>query len=187
MKKIFGSRLICFMAGGLVLSGCEFKTKTDNPQTDSSADAAYFNDAMDAVGDDEVPDSVTDDSVKSHIAGPKLDAMADRKMAELDADKSGSISEQEFLDHDGKRKAAEGTLTDDHKAKRQDRLKAEFAKFAGDDSVMTRDELKTFLERQGPRVSGHRRKSHNAEAHRGPHPQGRPEGRPEAERGAGHD
>ena len=174
MKIIYDSKLVLILAGAFAFAACDPIPKVksaDAPQYDSKAEAAYFNDAMDSVGDDEAADSTVDDSTREPISGPKLDGMADHKIAELDDDKSGTITEREFLDHDAKRKATEGTMTDDQKAKRQLHLKAEFEKFAGDDKVMSRDELKTFLDRQGPRVSGHRRRGREAEANRKAHPE----------------
>ena len=166
MKFINRANLSLFIVSAFALTACDLKKKITVPEYDTNAEDAYFNDLMDSIGDDSAQDGSLDDSVRPHMAPEHLETMTANKFAHLDADKSGSISEEEFLTHDRRRKADDKTLTPEQKSLREARLKAEFAKFAGEDKSMSRDELKALLEKEGLRVSGHRRRHREAEAHR---------------------
>ena len=150
----------------IVLAGCSLKKAPQLPEYDIDAEAAYYNDMLDAMGDDSVADESLDDSVRPHVTGPALENMTQRKFVELDTDKSGAVSEQEFVAYYERRKSEDKSITPDVLAAKIARLKAEFAKYAGEDKALSKDELKALLEKEGHRVSGHRRKHREAEAQR---------------------
>ena len=127
---------------------------------DDLAVASASTDA-DVAGAD-VDDSAVDDSVKKDIEPSRLQKMAENLFKELDDDSSGSLSLEEFLVGPEKR-AVDKNLPEEAKAKLTEKVTADFTKYAGADSALSLDELKTLLSEVAPRVGHHRAKKHKGE------------------------
>ena len=145
--------------GMALVVSCVGKPQTTVKKIDLSAlEGAYFSDSLDAIADDTPSDdSVSDDDVRTVLEPEHLNEMAGHHFADIDTDKSGSLSEAEFVARDG-RHISGRQLTEQQKQQRADRMKTEFAKFSGADKTMTKEEFKHMLLSHGKKVSAHRRK-----------------------------
>ena len=157
MKFSGKSSAIFYLFTVVLATGCSTNTQGNNtPKSPQKVDDAYLDDAVTAVADDSQSDTKADDSLHQSVSGTALDAMVDKRFAELDTDKSGTISEQEFLSRAKSNGAIQGTQSAQEQQRRESRLVALMEKFAGSDKELSRDELKAMLTSQESRVSGHR-------------------------------
>jgi hypothetical protein len=128
---------------------------------DQASNQLYLDDMVDSAAEETTTASPApaspevDDSVKDDIKTERLAQMVAKLMTELDADKSGNLSLEEFLV--GPAKRAEDKQIDEEKlAKITGRLTEDFKKYAGADVLLTADELKTLLSESAPRIGRHR-------------------------------
>lgn len=123
---------------------------------DQAANQLYLDDVTDSAAESETSSSTeVDSSVETDVKSDRLDQMASMLMSELDADASGSLSLEEFLVGPGKR-ADDTDLDDETKAKIEAKMTEDFNAHAGDDALLSSDELKTLLKDAAPRVGRHR-------------------------------
>lgn len=165
MKK---SMFLAFVPS-LLMMACMDTTQLDQSKSAASetitaegeaSASLYFGDISESAKEKPKKEEL-DDSVKKDMKESRVKNMAQKMMDRLDADDSGSLSEAEFLAlgiHPNKEKAAE--QTPEELAKIQEKLKAEFAKFAGEDKLLSLEELPEALKGQGPRVGGFRKEKH---------------------------
>lgn len=157
----------------LLLAGCSmgpqaFDDGSDQKDRDttlasdqSSTGDLYIGDTVESAGSEEGGESVgVDSSVKDDLRTERLTQMAANLIKDLDADSSGLLSLDEFLalpetlSAKGNRPAPSAEMLEHIKAK----LTEEFGKFAGDDNLLSSDELIALLTAQAPRVAHFRGK-----------------------------
>lgn len=169
MSNVYG--LAAFLAVATTFTSCKMSEFQDVPQYNSgSANAAstsykYLADSdASAATTDESSESSTavDSTVSSDITDTRIADMAARMLKDLDSDGSSSLSLEEFLAGPEKFAAKANhqklkSLTDDQKAKMIETLTTEFNANAGEDALLSVDELKTLLLSQAPRIAEYRR------------------------------
>lgn len=180
----------------ILLTGlmCAVAACTSNPNSQydraakksSMSDAdAYLLDLADAAATSEDAETVqVDVSVGSDLDDARLNEMAARMLAVADTDKSGSLSLAEFLESPQKlRMHHEGPLdftpTEVQKEKMKARFTADFEEFAGEDALLSKDELVALLVQNAPLVASHRGhgRGHGPQQGEDDHRQGGPEER----------
>ena len=150
----------------------QLPTKTDSSgqsssatsSSDQAANELFLNDLTEASASpaNDSADGDVDDSVKKDAQPNRVQQMAENLFKELDGDSSGGLSLEEFLAGPEKR-AEDKNLPDDAKAKITEKMTADFTKYAGADSILSLDELKTLLTEVAPRVGHLRAKNHKGE------------------------
>jgi Ca2+-binding EF-hand superfamily protein len=166
---------LAFLSSLIPVACGQVPTSTDATQalaayssSDEGANELFLDDlteasaSTDAVDTAEAASDDVDDSVKKDIEPGRLQQMAERLFAELDEDSSGGLSLEEFLVGPEKR-AEDKNLPDEAKAKLTEKVTADFTKYAGTDSALSIDELKTLLKEVAPRIGHHRAKKHKGE------------------------
>ena len=154
----------------LLAAGCGIDTSRLNPKHDQQSSKSmsqadqdlYASDTLESTdaGDTTSPTQALDtnanvgEKIKAHVK-----EMADRMIKDLDADSSGSLSQDEFLSGPEKlRKKVENDTrpepSEDMKAKMREKLTADFKEFAGDDSQLSSEELQKLLLAKGPKKGG---------------------------------
>ncbi len=160
MKLKLLTPLLC----SLTLVACSIESKDENAKntetaTNDTADDraidSYLSDAIESAYKDESGE--VDDSVMDDLKEERLQKMAEKMMAKLDADSSGSLSEDEYVSAPEKFCGKFSSLPAEVQEKIKAKLKEEFAKNAGDDKLLSVDELKVLLASMAPRVGGHRK------------------------------
>ncbi|MBC7662010.1 MAG: hypothetical protein H7249_20135 [Chitinophagaceae bacterium] len=169
MKRTY---LLAFVPG-LFMPAC-MDTSSLNQSQDSATQSItaqgaastnlYLADVADAAVTPVAATAAVDASVKDDTKAARLAAMAVKVLDRLDADKSGSLSEEEFLGLakplNAKKAAAQ---TADELAAKQVKLKAEFVQFAGADNSMSQAELEKALAAQGEKVGKFRGEKHKGQ------------------------
>jgi Ca2+-binding EF-hand superfamily protein len=163
------TRLMMTVVIALLPLGCGQATEQAKRATQSggmtseeqAANALYLDDVEDSAADESTTateeDTAVDESVTDDTKDRRLDQMVDMMFAELDTDESGALSLEEFLA--GPQKRAENKEVDeDRQAKMTERMTEDFSNFAGDDTLLSADELKQLLREVAPRVGRHRHK-----------------------------
>jgi len=147
-------------ACGQIQSAEDAQAQLEAAMSDSeqAANELYMDDLTEASAEDEI-EGQSDSSVTSDIDKRRLGQMSENLFKELDADESGSLTKAEFLAGPMKR-AEDKSMTDDKKTKLTDKMSADFDKYAGNDALLSQDELKTLLSSVAPRVGKHRAKNH---------------------------
>lgn len=122
---------------------------------EQAANQLYLDDVQDSAGDDTSSTTTSDGSVEDDVKTERLEHMAQKLLTELDTDASGSLSLAEFLVGPEKRADDKG-VDDERKARMIAKLTEDFKTFAGDDALLSLDEIKTLLKAAAPRVGCHR-------------------------------
>lgn len=123
---------------------------------EEAANNLYLDDVENSAADDQSTSTAeVDESVVEDCKEGRLQQMVAMVFKDLDADKSESLSLDEFLS--GPAKRLENVKIDDAiKAKIAAKMTEDFNTFAGDDSLLSKDELTTLLKSVAPRVGRHR-------------------------------
>jgi len=119
----------------------------------------YLDDMMDSAGDTPPANAPQDPSVVDATKEEKIKKMVQKMFERFDADKSQTLSLEEFLAAPQAR-AEETQCSPEKKEKMITKLTEDFKKYAGDDNLLTNDELKKLLTEVGPRVGKHRSHGH---------------------------
>lgn len=122
---------------------------------EEAANELYLEDVEASAADDQATDTAVDNSVDEDCKGRRLKQMVEMVLEDLDADDSATLSLEEFLAGLGKR-SDDADLDDDAKAKITTKMTEDFNKYAGDDALLSSDELTTLLKEVAPRVGRHR-------------------------------
>ncbi len=120
----------------------------------------YFGDISESVKDKPKKEE-DEESVEKDTKQSRMKNMAQKLLDHLDVDDSGDLTVDEFAAlaiHPNKDKAAKQLPEELQKI--QDKLRAEFDKFAGDDKLLSIDEIPAALKGQGKRVGGFRKEKH---------------------------
>ncbi len=120
----------------------------------------YFGDISESVRDQPKKEE-NEESVEKDTKEPRMKNMAQKLLDRLDEDDSGSLTVDEFIAlaiHPNKSKAAK--QSPEELTKIQDKLRAEFDKFAGKDKLLSLEEIPAALKGQGKRVGGFRKEKH---------------------------
>jgi len=147
-------------ACGQIKSAEDAQAQLEAAMTDSeqAANELYLDDLTEASAEDDI-EGDSDTSVATDVEKRRLGQMSESMFADLDADGSGSLTKAEFIAGPVKR-AEDKSMTDEKKTKLTDKMSADFDKYAGDDALLSPDELKTLLASVAPRVGKHRKKHH---------------------------
>ena len=129
---------------------------------EQAANELYLDDVEDSAAEDEVAGTETEsedieESVKGDMQERRLAQMVEMMMNMLDTDVSGDLTLDEFLVGPGER-ADDRNIDESLKAKMVEKLTADFTKYAGEDLLLTADELAILLKESAPRVGRHRHK-----------------------------
>ena len=123
-----------------------------------AANELYLDDVTDSAAETQDTTTEVDVSVEEDTKEDRLGEMAASLMTKLDTDESGDLTLEEFLVGPEKR-AEEKDLSDAKCERMTDRMSADFAKYAGEDELLSIDELQTLLKEVAPRVGRHRHKN----------------------------
>lgn len=131
---------------------------------EQAANSLYLDDMEDSAADDTaettqpLDESTADDeSVADDTKDRRLEQMVAMMFAELDTDESGALSLEEFLAGPQKR-AEDKQVNEDRQATMTEKMTTDFSTYAGDDALLSADELKQLLKEVAPRVGRHRHK-----------------------------
>jgi|LauGreDrversion4_2_1035121.scaffolds.fasta_scaffold12411_6 hypothetical protein len=138
-------------------------TSAEITDSEESANQLFLSDLTEASASTETTEEAAsesvDESVQEDVKPGRLEQMASMIFNELDLDASGSLSLDEFLA--GPTKFAEDKNFDEEKKTRIiAKMTSDFETYAGDDKVLSSDELKTLLSKVAKRVGQHRAKNH---------------------------
>lgn len=155
------TKFLFVAASAIALNACGQAPQNQEAAT-LSADESYLLDAVDSTADDSASASTTtSSSVAGDLQTDKLQKRASRLLEVADEDKSESLSLEEFLAAPEKMHAQFGPS--DRPApsaaqleKIKTRMTEAFQKFAGDDAIMSKEELIQYLTESAPRISHHR-------------------------------
>ena len=163
---------------GLLLMACMDTTALDQQQADASDAISAKGQAMTNLYLSDMADSTTakpatstsgkatekDKSVLDDTKAARLTAMAQKMLDRLDADDSGSLSEAEFLaiakPLDAEKAAKQSA---EQLAAKEAKLKEQFVKFAGADSLLSAAEIEAGLKAQGDRIGKFRTENHKGQ------------------------
>jgi hypothetical protein len=150
----------------LVPVGCgSVVEQAKNMQEDSAssddaqaANELYLDDVTDSAAETEDSSTEVDSSIEEDTKNDRLVEMAASLMTKLDTDESGNLTLEEFLVGPEKR-AVEKDLSKEKCDRLTERMSADFTKYAGEDQLLSIDELQTLLKEVAPRVGRHRHKN----------------------------
>jgi Ca2+-binding EF-hand superfamily protein len=161
---------------------------TDKPSEELaglSDDEAYLLDSVESTADDSaVASTTTTSAVAEDLPSEKLVERATRLLAVADVDASGALNLEEFVSGPEKMRAQFGRRdrpdpSPEKLEKMKSRLTEAFGKHAGNDALMSKDEIVQFLAQSAPRVSHRRDHGDGHKQHRKPngkHKRGQHEG-----------
>jgi hypothetical protein len=180
MKQV--SRLFVVSVSGIIAASCGTVKNVNraieqaNQASDATYDSddAYLSDTLDATAtqsDSEIENS--DNQKTSELSDERASSMAAKMFADIDTDQSSSASLEEFLAGPEKMAAkfkdsSRPELSNEQKEKMKERLTVDFKEFAGDDSLLSLDELKALLKAKAPRAEKFRKDGHGHGPGRGP-------------------
>ena len=173
-------RILCLGIASAIFIGCDTaqmqgsnsdqrKSTAGTATADASGATAndnqsysYLADAAESAATDAEVGSV-DSTVQQDLYDARLTEMVGRIIKEVDVDASGTLSLEEYLTGPEKLAARmQDTrfvqLSEEAKAKMAGKLTEEFNANAGEDLLLSSDELRALLVAQAPRVAGFRQK-----------------------------
>ncbi len=126
---------------------------------DQAANDLYLDDAIDSAAEDSSSSSGSTEEeaaeVEDDVKSDRLVQMAEMLFTRLDTDSSGSLSLEEFLVGPEKR-AEEKALDAEKLATIKAKMTEEFNASAGEDKLLSKEELQALLKSAAPRIGRHR-------------------------------
>lgn len=135
------------------------KAMTNQNAEEQNDAEMYLDDVLDSASETSAAAGPTDPSVADDLKAEKIKKMVTKMFERFDADKSQTLSLDEFLAAP-KARAQETQCSPEKEAQMIAKLTEEFKKYAGEDSQLSTDEAQKWLTEVGPRVGKHRGEKH---------------------------